>query len=137
MTFLSSSKLSCSFAGTNIIAIVNGVFPREHLGGKATGELKLPSKAGQNQRVNEPSFEEMLKDAANLPPKSAIFWDLFSVDAVGVAHEANAVLHRFSATANVPTPPDPRLALGRQSSAAHVAAQEGSAVAAAAAFHSW
>ena len=51
---------------------------------------------------NELSFEDILKDAANLPPHSAIFWHLMNVDAAGVAHEANAALSRLSATANAP-----------------------------------
>ena len=48
------------------------------------------------------SFEDILKDAANLPPHSAIFWHLMSVDAAGVAHEASVALSRLSATANAP-----------------------------------
>src|SRR5215203_4964831 len=51
---------------------------------------------------NEMSFEDILKDAANLPPHSAIFWHLMSVDAAGVAHEASVALSRLSATANAP-----------------------------------
>jgi signal transduction histidine kinase len=51
---------------------------------------------------NELSFEDMLKDAANLPPDSAIFWHLLSVDAAGVAHEGNAALDKLSAAANAP-----------------------------------
>src|SRR5215203_2319111 len=51
---------------------------------------------------NELSFEAILKDAANLPPHSAIFWHLMNVDAAGVAHEANAALSKLSATANAP-----------------------------------
>ena len=48
------------------------------------------------------SFSDILKDAANLPPHSAFFWHLMSVDAAGVAHEANVALSRLSATANAP-----------------------------------
>ena len=43
---------------------------------------------------NELSFENILKDAANLPPHSAIFWHLMNVDAAGVAHEENAALQQ-------------------------------------------
>ena len=46
--------------------------------------------------------KNILKDAANLPPHSAIFWHLMSVDAAGVAHEANTALSRLSAAANAP-----------------------------------
>jgi signal transduction histidine kinase len=88
---------------TKTIAIVNGVSPNEtfwrgelqretaHL----TGRVKL-------KFYDEISFEDILKDAATLPPHSAIFWHLMNVDAAGVAHEANAALSRLSATAKAP-----------------------------------
>src|SRR5262245_2833725 len=40
------------------------------------------------------SFEEILKQAAALPPHSAIFWHLMSVDAAGIAHEGGRALSR-------------------------------------------
>src|SRR5215217_2211049 len=88
---------------TTTIAIVNGTSPNETfwLGelrretAQLTGRVKL-------KFYNDLSFEEILKDAANLPPHSAIFWHLMNVDAAGVAHEANAALSRLSATANAP-----------------------------------
>ena len=51
---------------------------------------------------NRLSFEDILRDAANLPPQSAIFWHLMSVDAAGVTHEANTALRRLAAAANAP-----------------------------------
>ena len=51
---------------------------------------------------NELSFEEMLKRAATLPPRSAIFFALLSVDAAGVPHEAGKALDRLYAVANAP-----------------------------------
>jgi signal transduction histidine kinase len=51
---------------------------------------------------NKLSFEDILKDTAHLPPHSAIFWHLMSVDAAGVTHEGAAALHRLSAAANAP-----------------------------------
>ena len=88
---------------TKTIAIVNGVSPNENFW---LGELKRET-AHLTGRVkikfyNEMSFEAILKDAANLPPHSAIFWHLMSVDAAGVAHEASVALSRLSATANAP-----------------------------------
>ena len=88
---------------TKTIAIVNGASPNEKfwLGelqretAHLTGRVKL-------KFYNEMSFEDILKDAANLPPHSAIFWHLMNVDAAGVAHEANAALSKLSATANAP-----------------------------------
>jgi signal transduction histidine kinase len=51
---------------------------------------------------NRLSFEDILKDAANLPPHSAIFWHLMSVDAGGATYEGTTALHRLSSTANAP-----------------------------------
>ena len=51
---------------------------------------------------NDKSFEDILKHAAALPPHSAIFWHLMSVDAAGVAHEGDAALQRLYAVANAP-----------------------------------
>src|ERR1043165_4615566 len=48
------------------------------------------------------SFEEILKVAADLPPNTAIFWELMIVDAAGVVHEGNAALARLHAVANAP-----------------------------------
>src|SRR5829696_3145786 len=85
---------------TKTIAIVNGASPNEAFW---LGELRRET-AHLTGRVklkfyDELSFEDILKDAANLPPHSAIFWHLMNVDAAGVAHEANAALSRLSATA--------------------------------------
>jgi len=48
------------------------------------------------------SFEELLKQAAALPPQSAIFWELMLVDAAGVVHEGNTALARLRKAANAP-----------------------------------
>src|SRR5215213_4306488 len=88
---------------TKTIAIVNGTSPNETFW---LGELQRETAplAGRVELkfYNELSFEAILKDAANLPPHSAIFWHLMNVDAAGVAHEANAALSKLSATANAP-----------------------------------
>ena len=88
---------------TKTIAIVNGASPNETFW---LGELRRETAhlAGRVKLkfYNEMSFEDILKDAANLPPHSAIFWHLMNVDAAGVSHEANAALSRLSATANAP-----------------------------------
>lgn len=51
---------------------------------------------------NELSFEEMLKRAAALPPHSAIFFGILSVDAAGVPHEEGRAMARLHAAANAP-----------------------------------
>jgi len=48
------------------------------------------------------SFEELLKYAAALPSKSAIFWELMIVDAAGVVHDGNTALARLHKAANAP-----------------------------------
>ena len=51
---------------------------------------------------NDQSFEDILKHAAALPPHSAIYWVLMSVDAAGVVHEGDTGLSRLYAVANAP-----------------------------------
>jgi signal transduction histidine kinase len=51
---------------------------------------------------NELSFEDILKHAAALPPRSAIFWELMVVDAAGLPHEEGAALASLHAVANAP-----------------------------------
>ena len=48
------------------------------------------------------SFEEILKHAAALPPKTAIFWALMIVDAAGVGHQGNTAQARLHAVASAP-----------------------------------
>ena len=62
---------------------------------------------------NELSFEEMLKRAATLPPRSAIFFALLSVDAAGVPHEAGKALDRLYAAADVPVFSESSVFFGR------------------------
>ena len=51
---------------------------------------------------NEFSFEEMLKRAAMLSPKAAIFFALLSVDAAGVPHEEGKAVERLNAVTSAP-----------------------------------
>jgi signal transduction histidine kinase len=48
------------------------------------------------------SFDEMLKRAAALPPRSAIFFGVLSIDAAGVSHEGMSALTSLHAVANAP-----------------------------------
>jgi signal transduction histidine kinase len=52
--------------------------------------------------TNHLSFEEILKQAAALPPQSAIFWEVMFVDAARVVHDGGAALARLHAVANAP-----------------------------------
>jgi hypothetical protein len=51
---------------------------------------------------NELSLEEMLKRASTLPPRSAIFFGLLSVDAAGVPQEEGSALVRLRAVMTAP-----------------------------------
>ena len=88
---------------TTTIAIVVGASPSETWWRNEVAK----STARFADRVkfrwyNELSFEDMLKDAANLPPHSAIFWIGLNVDAAGVAHEGNSAFSRLYRVANAP-----------------------------------
>ncbi|WP_246738425.1 histidine kinase dimerization/phospho-acceptor domain-containing protein [Bradyrhizobium sp. CCBAU 051011] len=56
----------------------------------------------QFRYYNDLSFEDILKDAAALPPDNAIFWLFMNVDGAGVTHESNSALLRLAAVANAP-----------------------------------
>ena len=51
---------------------------------------------------NDLSFADMLKRAASLPPHSAIFYTLLSVDAKGVIQDEERTLAELHAVANAP-----------------------------------
>jgi signal transduction histidine kinase len=88
---------------TKTIAIVNGASPNETFWLEELKRETAPLIGRVKLKFyNELSFEDIMKDVANLPPDSAIFWHLMSVDAAGVAHEANAALSKLSATASAP-----------------------------------
>src|SRR5262245_18108479 len=88
---------------TKTVAIVNG---RSSLEQFWEGELRREAKPFENRIAfkwySELSFEDILKDAAALPPWSAIFWELMSVDAAGVIHEGETALRRLHSVANAP-----------------------------------
>jgi len=88
---------------TQTIAVVNGASPNEKFWleemrrelSPLTGRIEL-------RWYDELSFEDILVEAARLPPHSAIFWHLMNVDAAGVSHEQNTALNKLSLTANRP-----------------------------------
>jgi len=51
---------------------------------------------------NELPFDDMIKRAATLPPRSAIFFALLSVDAAGIPYEEDKALASLHAIANAP-----------------------------------
>jgi hypothetical protein len=88
---------------TKTLAVVNGNSPLEQFW---DGELRRDAKAFENRITfkwyNNLSFEDILKDAAALPPRSAVLWELMAIDAAGVVHAGDTVLKRFHGAANAP-----------------------------------
>ena len=67
---------------TKIIAVVNGASPNETFWlDEMRRELAPLAGRVELRWYNEKSFEDILIDAARLPPHSAIFWHLMNVDA--------------------------------------------------------
>ncbi len=88
---------------TKTIAIVNGASPNEKFWLEEMRRELAPLTGRVELRwYDELSFENILIDAARLPPHSAIFWHLMNVDAAGVAHETNEALNKLSSSANAP-----------------------------------
>jgi signal transduction histidine kinase len=88
---------------TKTVAVVVGSSPIEKFWKEAIGnEVRPLTDRIALKWWDRLSFEDILKDAAALPPRSAIFWELMVVDAAGVAHEEGKALARLHAVANAP-----------------------------------
>jgi signal transduction histidine kinase len=88
---------------TKNIAIVNGASPNEKFWLEEMRRELAPLAGRVELRwYDELSFQNILLDAARLPPHSAIFWHLMNVDAAGVAHETNEALNKLSSSASGP-----------------------------------
>jgi hypothetical protein len=88
---------------TKRVAVVVGASPVEQFWRKEIAREVKPLE-GRIEFIwyDNLSFEDILKRAAALPPHSAIFWELMSVDAAGVVHEGNTALARLHAVAKAP-----------------------------------
>lgn len=88
---------------TNTVAIVNGVSPNEVFWHE---EIQRQLAPFANKVVlkwyDELPFDDILKDAAKLPARSAILWHLMNVDAAGVSHEENESLNALASVASAP-----------------------------------
>jgi signal transduction histidine kinase len=88
---------------TKTVAIVNGVSPNEIFWHE---EIQRQLAPFANRVVlkwyDELPFVDILKDAAKLPPHSAILWHLMNVDAAGVSHEENESLNALASVASAP-----------------------------------
>jgi signal transduction histidine kinase len=89
-------------ATKNIIVVV-GTSPIEKFWKDAIGKEAEPL-AGRIafSWTDHLSFGDLLKQAAALPPNTAIFWELMIVDGAGVTHEGSAPLKKLHAVANAP-----------------------------------
>jgi signal transduction histidine kinase/ABC-type uncharacterized transport system substrate-binding protein len=85
------------------VAVILGNSPNErYWSEQMRAELKPLENRVAFTWFNELSFEEILRRAATLPPKTAIFFVLLSVDAAGVPHEEGKAMARLRAAANAP-----------------------------------
>jgi signal transduction histidine kinase len=88
---------------TNNISVVIGNSPVEQYW-LARGRLAFQPFAGRVsfRWLNDLSFEEILKHAATLPPRSAILFDNLLRDAVGVAYSDHEVVAKLHDVATAP-----------------------------------
>jgi signal transduction histidine kinase/ABC-type uncharacterized transport system substrate-binding protein len=88
---------------TKSVVVVTGNSPIEQYWKEEIGKQVTPltNRIALNW-TNDLSFEELLKRAAALPPKTAIFWELMVVDAAGVQHDEGSALKKLHAVANAP-----------------------------------
>jgi signal transduction histidine kinase len=88
---------------TKNVTVVVGTSPIEKFWKEAIGKESEPlSNRIRLSWTDHLSFDALLKQAAALPPQSAIFWELMIVDAAGVVHEGGSSLTRLHAVANAP-----------------------------------
>lgn len=88
---------------TNHIAVVVGSSPIEkYWMDQVRNELMRFEDRVKFTWYKDFSFEEILKHAAALPPKSALLFLLMAVDTAGVLHEEGRALTRLHAVTNAP-----------------------------------
>jgi signal transduction histidine kinase len=85
------------------IVVVNGVSPNEQFWTDLIRQEAIPlADRVEFAFWDKLSFADILKEAAGLPPNSAIIWEGMSVDAAGVVHEGADAFRRLRAAANAP-----------------------------------
>ncbi len=88
---------------TKSVAIVVGASPLERFWmQELKRELKPFAERIELVWYSDLSFEEILKRSSKLPPHTALFWGLMSVDAAGVVYESDWALRSLRAVANAP-----------------------------------
>jgi hypothetical protein len=88
---------------TKTAVVINGASPNERFW---RGEMQRDLKPFEGRLkflwFDDKSFEGILREAASLPPDTAIFWFLMSVDAAGVPHEGDTALKKLYAVSDAP-----------------------------------
>lgn len=88
---------------TRKVAVVNGTSPNERFWSDAIRKEVMPLTDRVELTVwDNLSFEDILRDAAHLPPHSAILWEGMNVDAAGVVYDGDQAFKRLRAVANAP-----------------------------------
>ncbi|TPQ30308.1 ATPase [Bradyrhizobium guangdongense] len=88
---------------TKTIAVVIGDSPNERFWlGEFRREIEPTMPNVKMTYWNHKSFPEVLKEAATLPPYSAIFWVQLQVDGSGAVHEGERALKDIHDVANAP-----------------------------------
>jgi signal transduction histidine kinase len=87
---------------TNIVMVLGNSPNEQYWSEQIRADLKPLENRVALTWFNELSFDEMLKRSAELPPNTAIFFALLSVDAAGVPHEEGKAMARLRAVTNAP-----------------------------------
>jgi signal transduction histidine kinase/ABC-type uncharacterized transport system substrate-binding protein len=88
---------------TKNIVIIFGNSPNEqYWSERVRNELKPLESQVTFTSFNDLSLEQMVQHVAVLPPNSAIFFGLMTVDAAGIPHEEGKALARLRAATNAP-----------------------------------
>ena len=88
---------------TEKVMVVVGTSPVEQFWKEEIGKAVKPLENRVSFAwTDNLSFDDLLKHAAALPPRSAIFWELMIVDAAGFVHEGNTALAKLYGVSNAP-----------------------------------
>jgi signal transduction histidine kinase len=87
---------------TNIVVVFGNSPNERYWVERVRRELKSRENRVTFTWFNELSFEQMLQRSAVLPPNSAIFFGLLTVDAAGVPHEESKAIASLRAVTNAP-----------------------------------
>jgi len=88
---------------TRNVVVVNGTSPNERFWSDAIRKEALPlANRIELTFWDNLSFDDILREAARLPPHTAIFWEGMNVDAAGVVYDGDAAFKALHAISNAP-----------------------------------